>query len=786
MAHKPPYGELEQRVRELEEKVAKHSHTADELQSSEAEKTAILNATVEIVAYLDTDLKVLWANKAAGKWVGVSAEDLVGRYCYQIWGHGNTPCRGCPSLKAVNTGQSQVAEISSGDGKIWLRTGCPVYREENIVGVVTTALDITERKRAEEALKYSELQKQAILDACPDMIMQYDTDLRILWANRTAAAFVNKTPQALVGHKCHKIFQNFDSPCPGCPCVKVLETGNSENSIMYHAGMDVIGESYWSNYAVPIKDESGKVVTIIEIAQNVTAKKRAEEAVRESEEKYRTQFEEALDAIFVSEAETGIIVDCNHAASVLVGRLRSEILGKHQSILHPPEGIEGEFTKTYKQHVGYRKGQTLEGKVITKDGKIRDVAIKANMFEMKGRRFLQGIFRDITDWKKAEKEKRELEARFLQAQKLEAIGTLAGGIAHDFNNLLTGIQGNVSLLFLDIDTTHPHYERLKSIEKQVQSGARLTSHLLGYARKGKYEVRPVDLNDLVRETSESFGRTRKDISIHQQLREEVFAVDVDPGQMEQVLWNLFVNAADAMPDGGDLFLKTDNVNHEDMKRKLYDPKPGRYVLLKVADTGMGMDEQTLDRIFEPFFTTKEMGRGTGLGLASAYGIVKGHAGYIDVESEEGVGSTFSIYLPSSGREVKKVATTAEQVIEETGTILLVDDEDVILEVGQDLLQAMGYQVLTAKDGKEAIELYEKNRDDIDIVILDMVMPNMGGGEAYDSMRKINPNIKVLLSSGYSIDGEASQILERGCDAFIQKPFKLKELSQAVRKILGKK
>jgi len=337
-----------------------------------------------------------------------------------------------------------------------------------------------------------------------------------------------------------------------------------------------------------------------------------------------------------------------------------------------------------------------------------------------------------------------------------------------------------------MDSTHAHYERLKNIEKQVESGARLTSHLLGYARKGKYEVKAVDLNQLVEETCETFGRTNKQITIYREVADGLFAIEADSGQIEQVLLNLFVNAADAMPGGGDLILKTMNVTHEHMTGKVYDPKPGKYVMLTVTDTGMGMDKETVERVFDPFFTTKEMGRGTGLGLASSYGIIKGHGGYIDIESEKGYGTTFKIYLPASEKKVLKVVKTAEEIIEGTGTALLVDDEDVVLDVGQDLLEAIGYRVLIARDGKEAIEVYEKNRDDIDIVVLDMVMPNMGGGEAYDRMRKINPDIKVLLSSGYSIDGEATEILERGCDAFIQKPFKMKDLSQAIRKILGKK
>jgi len=378
------------------------------------------------------------------------------------------------------------------------------------------------------------------------------------------------------------------------------------------------------------------------------------------------------------------------------------------------------------------------------------------------------------------------QSQIIQTEKLRAIGEMASGIAHNFNNLLMGIQGNVSLVLMDMDSTHQHYDRLKTIEKQVQGGAKLTSHLLGYARKGKYDVKPIDLNQLLKETSDAFSMTKKNVTIQRELAKDLFAIEVDPGQMEQMLLTLYVNSADAMLAGGELTLKTANVTDKDMKHKLYRPKPGNYVLLTVTDTGIGMDKETMDRIFDPFFTTKEMGRGTGLGLASAYGIIKGHGGYIDVESRKEQGATFSIYLPSSERKVQEAVKTAEPFIKGTGMVLLVDDEEVILEVGKELLEAMGYRVLIAKDGKEAIEVYEKDRDEIDIVLLDMVMPNMSGGEAYDRMKEINPDVKALLSSGYSIDGEATEILKRGCNGFIQKPFEINELSGRIREILDKK
>ena len=389
------------------------------------------------------------------------------------------------------------------------------------------------------------------------------------------------------------------------------------------------------------------------------------------------------------------------------------------------------------------------------------------------------ILNDVT-------EKKRLEVQLQQARKIKAVGTLAGGIAHNFNNLLMGIQGNALLVLLDIDTTHPHYKNLKTIEKQVKSGAKLTAQLLGYSRKGRYEVKAINLNQLVEDTTETFGETKKEITIHRHLAEDLFAIEADEGQIEQVLLNLFVNAGHAMPGGGDLILKTMNVTHDDMRGKVYDPKPGDYVLLTVSDTGTGMDKKTTERIFDLFFTTKEMGRGTGLGLASTYGIVKGHSGYIDVVSEKGHGTSFGIYLPASQRKVEETANSSEPIREGSGTILFVDDNPSILNVGVKMLNKLGYTTLEAKGGREAVEVYRENKDRIDMVILDMIMPDMGGGKTYERIKEINPHIKVILSSGYRIDSEAARILKQGCDGFIQKPFSLKELSTKIEERLEKR
>jgi CheY-like chemotaxis protein len=247
--------------------------------------------------------------------------------------------------------------------------------------------------------------------------------------------------------------------------------------------------------------------------------------------------------------------------------------------------------------------------------------------------------------------------------------------------------------------------------------------------------------------------------------------------------NLFVNSADAMPKGGDLFLKTANVNFKEIKGRGYTPNPGDYILLTVTDTGVGIDSKTIDRIFDPFFTTKELGRGTGLGLASTYGIVKGHGGYIEVESEKGRGSTFKVYLPAADKPAQQTVRPSAPISKAIGTVLLVDDEEVILDVSEKVLKVLGYKVLVARGGAAAIEIFKKHQDSIDLVLLDIIMPHMGGGEVFDRLKEISPEVKVLLSSGYSIDGEASKIMARGCNGFIQKPFDIMQLSHSIRAIL---
>jgi len=516
----------------------------------------------------------------------------------------------------------------------------------------------------------------------------------------------------------------------------------------------------------------------------------ADKALQESEEKYRTIVEGLEEGYFEIDLDLNLTF-FNDPLCKILGYSRDDLSGKNTRIFTSPA------TARKMDEIYARVQKTAEPIWVTDYdaiGKTGDsIALELTASLRRNSRGeligFRGVLRDVSERKAAEARNRKLEIQVRQAQKMESIGTLAGGIAHDFNNILMGIQGNASLMALKTDAGHPNYEKLKSIETYVENGTELTRQLLGFARRGKYHAIATDVNDVIDKSASMFGRTKKEIRVQMDLMPDIWTAEVDRGQIEQALLNLYVNAWQAMPRGGDLYLKTENVvlDAAFVNNKPYKVEAGEYIKITVTDTGTGIDKETQERIFEPFFTTKEMGRGTGLGLASVYGVIKNHGGYINVYSEIDQGTTFSIYLPASRKKIQKeIEKTVPTLAMGTGTILLIDDEEMIIKVGQELLQELGYEVLSARSGQEAIELYQKNADKIDLVIMDMIMPGMGGGETFDRLKKINRNIKVLLSSGYSINGQASKILERGCDGFIQKPFNLIQLSDKISQIIGSK
>ena len=507
----------------------------------------------------------------------------------------------------------------------------------------------------------------------------------------------------------------------------------------------------------------------------------AQEALRKSEEKYRSILDSIEDGYYEIDMD-GNFTFFNDSLCRIYGYSTEELLETNIRTATEHNAAEKGYQVFRRVYHSGKAEKGFEWPVIRKDGtkSVVEASVTLRRDAVGKPMGFRGILRDIS-------EKRRLEAQLVRAQKMEALGTLSGGIAHDFNNLLMAIQGRISIMLMDKDALHPDYRHLQLLEKHIESAANLTRQLLGFARGGKYEVKTTDLNELIKNQNRMFGRTKKEITIHGAYEKNLWTTEVDRGQMEQVLLNLYVNAWQAMPSGGDLYIQTQNAILDEHYMKPYRVNPGNYVKISVTDTGIGMDKATQEKIFDPFFTTKEMSRGTGLGLASAYGIIKNHGGLINVYSEKGHGATFTIYLPASEKDVMaEKKSSAGGPLGGSETVLFVDDEDIIIEIAVELLAHIGYNVLKAGSGREAIAIYEANKEQIDIIILDMIMPNMSGGETYDALKRINPQVKVLLSSGYSINGHATDIMDRGCDGFIQKPFKMKELSEKLRGILDRK
>ncbi len=524
---------------------------------------------------------------------------------------------------------------------------------------------------------------------------------------------------------------------------------------------------------------------VIIILRDITEREKAVTSLKEREGRFSALIQQSTNVFSILDAD-GLMIYNSPSAENIFGYAMDYLIAKSPfDFIHADDRdhVYAEFTKILNNK---KNRKPVEYRFLKGDGSWHYLeSTGSNLLDQPGINGIVITSRDITVRKQAELEKEKLHDQLLHAQKMEAIGTLAGGVAHDFNNLLMGIQGYASLALHELQIGSPGYERLNGIEGQVKKGADLTRQLLGFARGGKYEVKSTQLNELIINTAEMFGRTKKEITLEMNLQQDCWTADIDRGQIEQTLLNIFINAWQAMPGGGDLYLETNNICLDEHVAAPCAIAAGKYVRISITDTGTGMDDATRQRIFEPFFTTKAIGLGTGLGLASAYGIIKNHGGFIDVESTMGEGSTFRIYLPASGNGVSEDARSDEQVMSGHETILLVDDEEVNLLILKELLEATGYKVFLAGSGQEAIATYMSKKDQIDVVIMDMIMPGIGGNKAFQTLRDINPAVKVILCSGYSIDGEAEMIMAKGCNGFIQKPFKIESLTRKIREALAK-
>lgn len=475
----------------------------------------------------------------------------------------------------------------------------------------------------------------------------------------------------------------------------------------------------------------------------------------------------------------------NQTFHAMLGYEYDSLKGKKTRILYPDQKEYERVGKELDSQLERFGSSLLETRFLRKDGTTLTCMLRASRLDPQDH--TKGSIVIVTDIS----ELKLLQIQLQQAQKMEAIGVLAGGISHDFNNILMGIQGHLSLMQIDLTAVEKVSAHSKHIGRLVKTAAELTSRLLGFARGGKYRIAVLNVNELMTLALEIFKPTRKDITVHQEFSRDLYMVDADQSQMEQVFLNLLVNASQAMPGPGDIFVTTQNIFIEERHPYPFEVQPGRYIKITVKDTGIGMDMEIQKKIFDPFFSTKEVDdrKGRGLGLSTVFGIIKNHKGFILVDSEKGKGASFHICLPASNnvnpKDLKDEIRPFDQVQKGSETILLVDDEEEIVNVGKNFLDKLGYKPLIARNGLEAVEVFRTYKDQISLVVLDLIMPRMDGKQAFLEIKEIKADAKILISTGYAVDDKIEGFLNQGCHGFIQKPFSLNEFARALRKILDK-
>ncbi len=722
--------------------------------------------------------KILFANKAAARIAGVkNPKEGIGMDLL-VFVHPDSKSAIRQDLGLVREGKGSVLKeyrIKNFEGKdIWIEAlGNRVNYNGGSADLVTFR-DITKRKKATAAAQEGARKYRTLFETTGTAMVIIEEDMTISLVNKETEKLSGYSREEMEGKKKVDDF---------------ILREDLEKMGKYHRLRRIDPNSAPRSYEARLVNRDGNILNALITVDlipgtrqsvgsliDITEQKQIEKALRESENKYRSLVENSTEAIFI--AQDGHIKFPNPRTLEALGYTEKELSEiPFASIIHPEDR-----GSVIERHFRRLKGENFPGsytyRVITKSGDVIWIRLNSVTLTWEGRAATLNLVSDITQEKR-------LEEQFRAAQKMESIGTLAGGLAHNFNNLLTGIQGYISLALFDMKPGDPHYADLVAAEEQVKSGAKLTSQLLGFARKGRYEVKPVDLNSIVHQSADMFERTQKGIRVHRSLERNLWTAEVDKGQIEQSLLNLFINAWQAMPGGGDLHLGTENVVLDLNYRKPFHVNPGKYVKISVRDTGTGIDKAIQQKIFEPFFTTKGVGRGNGLGLASVYGIVKNHGGYITVYSEPGHGAVFNLYFPASDREILIEKKSTGGIQRGSETVLLIDDEEIVVDVVAKALKLTGYKVLAAKNGEEGVRIFEEKQREISLVILDMIMPGMSGAKVFGQLKRIDPDIKVILSSGYSMDGEASEIMAQGCNAFIQKPFGIQNLSQKIREVLGR-
>lgn len=766
---------LKDRIRELEQSEAHRDNIVEGLGSSLQQLRLLVDAGPDFFFLKDLDLSYQFVNKANAQFFGLSEAEIMGRNDYDLMpGKAAAACQQSDRL-AISEKRTVITTEPVGD-RFYETYKFPFLVKGAVAGVAGIIRDVTERKLAEEELHKSRALLSDMIENSGALICVKNRDGRYEMVNRKWQEVTGISRENTIGRTDEELFPGPTGERFRHNDREVMESGSvmEKEEILEDGG----GQRFFISIKFPLRDQNGSVSGMCAMITEITARKSVEEQLAVSRDRLSRAEIISRSGNWEFEMDT---------KDVFMSRGARMIFGVGEGELTIPAMKEIPLPE-YRQVLN----EALDG--LVRDGRPYDLEFKirrpytAEVVDIHSvaeydsdRNVVFGIIQDITD-------RKQLESQLLQARKLEAIGTLAGGIAHDFNNILMGIQGHASLMMSEKteDGGHPDYERLKSIEEQVKSASNLTRQLLGFARAGGYEIRLADMNDIVRETSAMFHRTRKELTLHEEYEKHPLTVEVDRGQIEQVLLNLYLNAWHAMPAGGEISLTTANAVIDTSFAALHDIPPGEYVRVRVADTGTGMEEETMKRIFDPFFTTKEMGRGTGLGLAMVYGIMKGHKGLVEVTSSPGQGTTFTLYFPASRKKCLREKPKTSKALRGSETILLVDDESTVLTVTRRMLESLGYTVHAFDSGLDAISFFRDTMNAIDLVILDMIMPKLSGAETFDSITELSPTAKVILSSGYSMDSEARAIMDKGCAGFIQKPYNITLLSRKVREVLEKK
>jgi PAS domain S-box-containing protein len=638
--------------------------------------------------------------------------------------------------------------------------------------------DVTRRRELECALERAEQEKLLILDNLSESVVYTDLDLKILWLNKAAYSSHGRTREEFIGRRCYSLWGDGQGPCADCALIRAFQTGTTcEMEKKWPDGR------IWLNQGHPVRGENGSVVAGIEVCLDITPLKRAEQALLESERRYRALFESAGDAILLIKGNR--YIDCNRKALDMFGGTAEQVVGQECNALSPLRQRGGEFS----EKAGNEKiALAMEGKIQRYDwqyrrldGAILDVEVTLNRVDLGGEYHLLAIVKDLT-------ERKRLQEQLWQSQKMEAVGRLAGGVAHDFNNLLTVINGYSEILLLSpagIDQSLLQYGR--EIKAAAERATALTRQLLAFSRRQVLAPKVLDLNQLISNLERMLKRLiGEDIKLVTELRPGLGRVKADPGQIEQVIVNLVVNSRDAMPQGGKLTIITQEaVLGQTLSRFSFPINPGPYVLISVIDTGVGMDAETLEHLFEPFYTTKELGKGTGLGLATVYGIIKQSGGYIWADSSPGAGTRLDVFLPRTDeipREEESRVSTSELAggIE---TILVAEDEAGVRALIERGLSGLGYTVLLAGTGEEALEVSNRHAGQIHLLLTDVVMPGMSGVEVANRLVSGRPEMRILYMSGYTNDAMLRRGVQTAGTPFIQKPFSMQALGHKLRSLL---